>query len=85
MSLKNKIYVKPEKSRLINLLDDVKSGRIRIPVFQRDYVWKKNQRLELFDSLNNGFPIGSLLFWKPQELVFNFNNKIGPFFIEYNS
>ncbi len=85
MSLKNKIYVKPEKSRLINLLDDVKSGRIRIPVFQRDFVWKKTQRLELFDSLNNGFPIGSLLFWKPQELVFNFNNKIGPFFIEYNS
>ncbi|MBN8566590.1 MAG: DUF262 domain-containing protein [Flavobacteriales bacterium] len=83
--MKNKIYVKPEKSRLINLLDDIKSGRIRIPVFQRDYVWKKTQRLELFDSLNNGFPIGSLLFWKPQELVFNFNNKIGPFFIEYNS
>lgn len=85
MSLKNKIYVKPEKSRLINLLDDVRSGRIRIPVFQRDFVWKKTQRLELFDSLNSGFPIGSLLFWKPQELVFNYNNKIGPFLIEYNS
>lgn len=85
MSLKNKIYVKPEKSRLINLLEDIKAGRIRIPIFQRDFVWKKNQRLELFDSLNNGFPIGSLLFWKPQDLVFNFNPKIGPFEIKSNS
>lgn len=85
MSLKNKIYVKPEKSRLINLLEDIKAGRIRIPVFQRDFVWKKNQRLELFDSLNNGFPIGSLLFWKPQDLVFNFTPKIGPFEIKSNS
>lgn len=85
MSLKNKIYVKPEKSRLINLLEDIKAGRIRIPVFQRDFVWKKNQRLELFDSLNNGFPIGSLLFWKPQDLAFNYNPKIGPFHIKSNS
>lgn len=83
MSLKNKIYVKPEKSRLINLLDDIKSGRIKIPVFQRDYVWKKPQRLELFDSLNSGFPIGSLLFWKPQDLTFEFNKSIGPFQIDY--
>ncbi|UUF15197.1 MULTISPECIES: DUF262 domain-containing protein [Flavobacterium] len=85
MSLKSKIYVKPEKSRLINLLEDIKSGRIRIPVFQRDFVWKKNQRLDLFDSLNSGFPIGSLLFWKPQDLVFNFTPKIGPFEIKSNS
>lgn len=85
MSLKNRIYVKPEKSRLINLLEDIKAGRIRIPVFQRDFVWKKNQRLELFDSLNSGFPIGSLLFWKPQDLVFNFTPKIGPFEIKSNS
>lgn len=85
MSLKNKIYVKPEKSRLINLLDDIKSGRIRIPVFQRDYVWKKNQRVDLLDSLNNGFPIGSLLFWRPHNLEFKFNEKIGPFHIKYES
>lgn len=85
MSLKNKIYVKPEKSRLINLLEDIKSGRIRIPVFQRDFVWKKNQRLELFDSLNSGYPIGSLLFWKPLDLVFNYNPKIGPFHIRSTS
>ncbi|MDQ6531062.1 DUF262 domain-containing protein [Flavobacterium sp. LHD-85] len=85
MSLKNKIYVKPEKSRLINLLEDIKAGRIRIPIFQRDYVWKKNQRLELFDSLNSGFPIGSLLFWKPQDLVFNYSPKIGPFEIKSSS
>ncbi len=64
--MKEVITVRPDKSRLINILEDINKGRIKIPVFQRDYVWEEKQILELFDSMEKGYPIGSLLFWKPE-------------------
>lgn len=75
------ISVKPDKIRLITLLDDISDGVIQVPIFQRDFVWNQNQMIELFDSLIKGYPIGSLLFWKPKT-KFNTNWKIGPFQIE---
>lgn len=46
------------------LINDIKKGEIKIPQFQRKFVWKENQALELLDSIVNGYPIGSLLLWK---------------------
>ena len=39
------------------LIDDYRSGRIVIPEFQREYVWKKSKAPLLIDSLYRGFPI----------------------------
>ncbi len=39
-------------------------GKIRIPKFQRPPRWDRNNRLELFDSIYRGYPIGTLLFWR---------------------
>lgn len=59
--------------RLEELLDHVRSGRIRVPRFQRTYRWSAADVLALFDSAYRGFPIGTLLFWEraadAQELV----------------
>lgn len=66
MDAKPTISVKPDKIRLVNLLEDIAEGKISIPIFQRDFVWKTNQMVELFDSISKGFPVGSLLFWKPE-------------------
>lgn len=63
---KNTISVKPDNVRLPNLLQQITDGNISIPVFQRDFVWNTKQMVELFDSISKGFPIGSLLFWKPE-------------------
>lgn len=63
--MSDKINVRPEKKRLINLLEDVGRGEIKIPIFQREFVWDAKQILELFDSISKGYPIGSLLFWNP--------------------
>lgn len=52
--------------RLAYYLDDFEKGRIRIPLFQRDVEWKENQKLKLFDSIKNGYPIGTILFWRPE-------------------
>lgn len=35
-----------------------------IPSIQREFVWDKNQILDLFDSVLRGYPIGSFLFWR---------------------
>jgi hypothetical protein len=49
------------------LIDDYRSGRIVIPEFQREYVWKPGKAPLLIDSLYRGFPISSLLLWQSDE------------------
>ncbi|SPP64611.1 GmrSD restriction endonuclease domain-containing protein [Nitrospira lenta] len=46
------------------LIADIKKGEVKIPQFQRKFVWKDEQALELLDSVANGYPIGSILLWK---------------------
>ncbi len=74
----NKISVKPDKIRLIHLLNEIAEGKIKIPRFQRDFVWDTRQMLRLFDSIAKGYPIGSLLFWKPDTRYVVYP-KIGPY------
>lgn len=50
--------------RVRQLIDDYRTGRIVIPEFQREYVWKKSRAPKLIDSLYRGFPISSLLLWE---------------------
>tara|TARA_R110002072_G_scaffold94742_2_gene209118 strand:- start:833 stop:2401 length:1569 start_codon:yes stop_codon:yes gene_type:complete len=54
---------KPEVLYIPAIFRDIKSGKIRIPMFQRGFVWKQTQLLELLESVHRGYPIGSLLFW----------------------
>ncbi len=35
-----------------------------LPAIQREFVWNPEQICKLFDSLMQGFPVGSFLFWK---------------------
>lgn len=46
------------------LIEDYRAGRIVIPEFQREYVWKPGRAPYLIDSLYKGFPISSLLLWQ---------------------
>lgn len=47
-----------------SLIEDIKQGRIKVPKFQRPYVWDETQALKLLDSIANSYPIGSLLIWR---------------------
>lgn len=78
--MNDRISVKPDTIFLEDILDDVANGYYKIPVFQREFVWNSAQKLKLFDSLLNGYPIGSLLFWKTEE-SYETKNKIGPYTI----
>lgn len=58
------------KTLRVNLLiEEYRSGRIVIPEFQREYVWKPRMAPLLIDSLYRGFPISSLLLWQSNEEV----------------
>lgn len=61
------ISIKPEREYLREIAAKIKNGRYAIPVFQRDFVWKKEQVLDLFDSISKGYPIGSIILWKPEK------------------
>jgi len=54
--------------RLFQYLEDFERGKIQVPPFQRDFVWNNQKKLDLMDSLKNGFPIGSVLFWQPESV-----------------
>lgn len=73
---KKKIDPKPEVLRIEQLVNRVKDGDIKLPKFQRPFVWKKPDILKLLDSIYRGYPIGSILLWlTKQELASE--NKIG--------
>lgn len=57
----------PTNPRLSSLLGDVTKGNVKIPVFQREYVWEDEQILSLLDSIYQGYPVGSLLMWSTKE------------------
>jgi hypothetical protein len=46
------------------LIDRITSGDIRIPAFQRDFVWEADQVAFLLDSIYKGFPIGTVILWR---------------------
>ncbi|WP_445166795.1 GmrSD restriction endonuclease domain-containing protein [Mycolicibacterium sp. Dal123E01] len=55
---------KPSAERITQLASRVLSGDIVLPEFQRPFVWKRHQIIELLDSIYRNYPIGSLLLWE---------------------
>ena len=61
---------KPTAERIEQLAQRVLIGDIILPEFQRPFVWKRRQILELLDSIYRNYPIGSALLWEShQELA----------------
>ena len=50
-----------------HLMTDIESGQIKIPRFQRDFVWSLIQSAKLLDSIVKGYPIGTFIFWRTRE------------------
>jgi hypothetical protein len=46
------------------LLHLAATGGLRVPRFQRSFVWDASDVRRLFDSVYRGFPIGTLLMWR---------------------
>jgi hypothetical protein len=65
--------------RLRRLVERLEAGEIKIPKFQRKFIWGKTSVLELLESLLSGYPIGSLLFWRTESNRFNVERDIEGF------
>ena len=63
---------------LKGLLEDVQNGHIRVPRFQRPFVWRDDQRLQLLESIRDNMPIGSLLVWRTSQFELACFPKVGP-------
>jgi hypothetical protein len=66
----------PEPSRLgfDELRNDIERGLIKIPQFQRDFVWARDKSAKLLDSILKGYPIGTFILWKTRETLRSVKN-----------
>jgi len=60
------------------LLQRITEGEVRIPAFQRDFVWEPDRVQFLMDSIYKGYPIGTVLFWRTKEKL-SYDRDLGPF------
>lgn len=65
--------VNPEVMFVDDMLKEAEQGMLKVPAFQRGYVWQKKQVIELLDSIYHGYPIGSVMLWAT-ELKMRVNN-----------
>ena len=49
------------------LVTEVTTGQVKIPQFQRQFVWDKASSAKLIDSMVRGYPIGTFIFWRTDE------------------
>lgn len=56
------------------LLNDIENGLIKIPQFQREFVWPKQKSARLLDSIVKGYPIGTFILWKTRESLRSIRN-----------
>lgn len=49
------------------LMADIERGVIKIPQFQREFVWSRKKAAKLIDSILKGYPIGTFILWKTKE------------------
>lgn len=56
------------------LFADIDTGRTKIPMFQRDFVWSDEQTARLIDSIIKGFPIGAFIFWQTRDELRHIRN-----------
>ena len=59
------------------LVERVAAGKVRVPRFQRAFVWKQPDLSALLDSVLRGFPIGSILVWDTDRQIES-SPRIGP-------
>jgi len=59
--------INPTVVKIDKLIARVVDGDIKIPAFQRRFVWNQEQVIELLDSIYRDYPIGSILLWNSDD------------------
>lgn len=64
----------PQSVTFSSLFAEIQDGTIKIPQFQRDFVWSKAKVAKLLDSIVKGYPIGTFILWKTNERLRSIRN-----------
>lgn len=67
MATKNKY----EDMSAIEALRNVKNRYMLLPDIQREYVWSSSEIEKLFDSIIDGYPVGSCIMWTATRAILN--------------
>lgn len=65
---------KPDSKKYSDLISDIEKGIIKIPKFQREFVWGIDKTAKLLDSILKGYPIGTFILWKTDERINDIKN-----------
>jgi hypothetical protein len=57
-----------------SLFNEIDTGQIKLPMFQREFVWDKDQSAKLIDSILKGYPIGTFIFWRTKDELRSYKN-----------
>ena len=69
---------KPDSKTYDDLISEVRKGIIKVPKFQRDFVWDLKATAKLLDSILKGYPIGTFILWETDQRINDIKN-IGGF------
>lgn len=57
-----------------DLISEIETGQVKIPQFQRKFVWGINDSAKLLDSILKGYPIGTFIYWRTNERLRSVRN-----------
>ena len=63
-----------------DILNQISKGNLRIPAFQRGFVWDAESVAFLMDSIYKGYPFGTIQLWRTKEKL-KTEKQFGPFHI----
>ena len=64
----------PTHANYSKLFTDIEHGQIKIPQFQREFVWSLEMSAKLLDSVVKGYPLGTFIFWATKERLRSVRN-----------
>ncbi len=65
---------KPDSKKYSDLINEIQKGIIKIPKFQREFVWSIDKTAKLLDSILKGYPIGTFILWQTDERINDIKN-----------
>ena len=65
---------KPDIKEYSELIREIQQGIIKVPKFQREFVWSIDKTAQLLDSILKGYPIGTFILWQTSERLNHVKN-----------
>lgn len=65
---------KPDSKKYTDLISEIQKGQIKVPKFQRNFVWSLDKTAKLLDSILKWYPIGTFILRETNERLNDIKN-----------